>query len=81
MYVMEYGLPKDYLGDTKRYRYNFWLFRLGMLMIGAPLGAYIGYAINPADSDLSIMAGMIFMSGIFWVIEFFIEKKIIDKHA
>lgn len=79
MYMLESGLAGEELFQKKEYKYNFWLFRLGMLMMAVPLGGYIGDRIISKGDDLTVMGSMIFFAGLFWIAEFFIEKSIIDK--
>jgi len=88
MFMLENSIPGDYFGVRQPYKYNFWVLRISVLLIGASLG----YLIGLQSSQLMLnddgvffkreeyISAVVFLSvGIAWLIEFFVEKRLIDK--
>lgn len=75
--LMEHGYDMKIFEQPKNKNYQFWIFRIGMLLTGAALGAIVTHY-----SGVNGPTGIAFIflfAGIFWVIEFLIEMKIINK--
>ncbi|GAB5466432.1 MAG: hypothetical protein Kapaf2KO_18680 [Candidatus Kapaibacteriales bacterium] len=83
MYMLENNISSDFFGTKNPYKYNFWLLRIGALLIGASLGYLFGdilnHDINDHEDAFSYMSLVFLFTGIAWVIEFMVEKRIIDK--
>lgn len=68
-----------FYGERKE-RLTYWTLRLGALMLGFGIGLLVGYLLQTTFDNNKLIAPPIFIfSGIFWIIEFIIEKKMLEK--
>ena len=71
-----------FFGDkrNKKDLFTFWTLRIGSLLLGFGIGLLIGNMLQDAYGRYEYIAPPIFIfSGLLWVAEFAIERKIIIK--
>ncbi len=68
-----------FFGDKKT-NLTLWTLRIGSLFMGFSIGFFLGLLLSEYyDSMPMFVAPIFFFSGLFWVIEFFVERKITNK--
>jgi len=68
-----------FYGDRKE-KLTYWTLRLGALMLGFGVGLLVGFIMAESYNEDIYTAPPIFIfSGIFWIAEFALERKIIRK--
>lgn len=68
-----------FYGERKE-RLTFWTLRLGALMLGFGIGLLVGILLESTFNNFNLIAPPLFIfSGIFWIMEFIIEKKMLEK--
>lgn len=68
-----------FFGDKKT-NLTLWTLRIGSLLMGFSIGFLLGYFLaEHYNKEVLFFPPIFFFSGLFWVIEFFVERKITEK--
>ncbi len=78
--LIDKGIDASVFYGVKKNKLAYWTLRFGALMLGFGIGLLVGFVMADAYNDDMYMAPPIFIfSGLFWIIEFLVERKIIQK--
>lgn len=78
--LIEKNIDSSLLFGKKKDNLTYWTLRIGSLLFGFGIGLFVGFVISDAYNDGMYIAPPIFIfSGLFWIIEFVVERKIIKK--
>lgn len=76
--LIEKNIDASLFFGKKKTSFTLWTLRIGSLLIGFSIGIFLGdFAMEYYDSHTMYVAPIFFFSGLFWVIEFFVERKLI----
>lgn len=78
--LIDKGIDASLFYGEKKDNLTYWTLRIGALMLGFGVGLFVGFLISDKYNDGSYIAPSIFIfSGLFWIAEFAVERKIIRK--
>lgn len=78
--LIDKGMDASLFYGDKKDKLTYWTLRFGALMLGFGVGLFVGFLISDMYNDSTYIAPPIFIfSGLFWVAEFAVERKIIRK--
>ncbi len=70
-----------FYGDKKD-KLVYWTLRIGALMLGFGVGLLVGFVMGDMyNDDMYIAPPLFIFSGLFWIAEFIVERKIIRKDS
>lgn len=80
--LIEKGIDASLFYGDKKDKLTYWTLRFGALMLGFGVGLFVGLLISDIYDDGTYIAPSIFIfSGLFWIAEFIVERKIIQKDS
>lgn len=78
--LIEKNIDATLFFGKKKDNLMYWTLRLGALLLGFGIGLLVGFIMADAYNESDFIAPPIFIfAGLFWVAEFFVERKIIKK--
>jgi len=78
--LIEKNIDASLFFGQKKTSLTLWTLRLGSLLMGFSVGFLLGYLLaEHYDEEVLMIPPIFFFSGLFWVIEFFVERKITKK--
>lgn len=78
--LIDKGMDASLFYGDKKDRLTYWTLRLGALMLGFGVGLFVGFIMEGYYGEDQYIAPPIFIfAGLFWIAEFFVERKIIRK--
>lgn len=78
--LIERNIDATLFFGKKQDKLTYWTLRLGALMLGFGIGLFVGFVISDTYNDGTYIVPSLFIfSGLFWIAEFVIERKIIRK--
>lgn len=78
--LIDKGMDASLFYGDKKDKLTYWTLRLGALMLGFGVGLLVGFILEGYYGKGQYIAPPIFIfSGIFWIAEFVVERKIIRK--
>lgn len=78
--LIERNIDASLFFGKKKDNLTYWTLRIGSLLFGFGVGLLVGFIMADAYNDDMFIAPPLFIfSGLFWIIEFIVERKIIQK--
>ena len=78
--LIERNIDASLFFGKKKDNLTYWTLRIGALLFGFGIGLLVGFIMADAYNDDMFIAPPLFIfSGLFWIIEFIVERKIIQK--
>lgn len=78
--LIERNIDASLFFGKKKDNLTYWTLRIGSLLLGFGIGLLVGFFMADAYNDHMYIAPPLFIfSGLFWIIEFIVERKIIQK--
>lgn len=80
--LIERNIDATLFFGKKKDNLMYWTLRIGALLFGFGIGLLVGFVMADMYNDSMYIAPPLFIfSGLFWIIEFIVERKIINKDS
>lgn len=78
--LIERNIDASLFFGKKKDNLTYWTLRIGSLLLGFGIGLLVGFIMAEIyDESMFIAPPLFIFSGLFWIIEFIVERKIIQK--
>lgn len=78
--LIERNIDASLFFGKKKDNLTYWTLRIGSLLFGFGVGLLVGFVMADIyDESMFIAPPLFIFSGLFWIIEFLVERKIIKK--
>ena len=79
--LIEKNIDASLFFGKKKTSFTLWTLRIGSIFMGFSIGYFLGFPLSEFfDTNEMFIAPIFFFSGLFWVIEFFVERKLINTN-
>ena len=80
--LIEKNIDASLFFGKKKDNLTYWTLRIGSLLLGLGIGLLVGFIMADNYNESMFIAPPLFIfSGLFWILEFIVERKIIKKDS
>ena len=80
--LIERNIDATLFFGKKKDNLMYWTLRIGALFLGFGIGLLVGFVMaDMYNDDMYIAPPLFIFSGLFWILEFIVERKIINKDS